>query len=184
MNATEVQLLSALVQAASSVVLVAVTTWYAALTNKISRANSLAAAEMREQRFAAAQPLVVPRIAGFIKFKRIPEVIDVELSNFGNGPALKLSFGLQLGGVHFKTDPQTTLPTSVLRSNGSELAIQFRSRRSAIEPLQDAQESLVGLLEVSYGDVYGRTFRVLTQFSFEPIDGQVGAIEFSSSVIH
>lgn len=174
--------MATIVQVVVSVVLVGVTAWYVWLTSKISHANKVTAeaaqrsaevsskvlSEMREQRLNASQPLVVASVESCRLYDNVPESIHVELVNVGNGPALKVFPTFQLAGVRYESRGAIEAPIVVIQGGQDRIDGQFDASRDHLEPLrrQRGSRTLEGNLDITYEDIYGRHFEVITSIVF------------------
>jgi hypothetical protein len=179
---------SGAVQAIATVVLVLVTAFYVILTRSLSKsaakqadASAKMAEEMREQRLAVSQPLVMP---DFLMGLRIQLEHRLRITNGGNGPAIKVNFTIRhpwLDSVldnHKISDSLATL----LAGEYHDVELGFR---------EDAQGEAAGDLYISWQDIHGNKFswlsRLLAKVEYEVLSvvqedielGRVGGKELS-----
>jgi len=142
---------SGAVQAIATVVLVIVTFAYVLLTAKQAKASVGMTEEMREQRFDALRPVVLPRI-DVKSINGSPFCEELLLENIGVGPAL---------------DVQCNFTHPNLTQEGGRWAIGAGRTVKWMENLRrepagvgerDRHENDTAQISVSYRDVYGRRF--------------------------
>jgi hypothetical protein len=180
-----IQIFSLVVQAISSIALVVVTVWSVWLSRKISLTSSESARiareaaetskhsleEMEMQRLSAAQPLLVPRVGQIRTFDTVPEAIEIDISNVGNGPSLNIIASLQMGNTTYKTSSMSSLPIQFLSPNSTSSIIQFQVESRQVTQLMQAWANPIqGKITVTYSDIFGRNFQSLTQVSYNKVN--------------
>jgi hypothetical protein len=152
-DAQVVDVVLAVLQAAASFALLAVTWAYVDATRRISVANEMSVLELREQRIAAAQPLLLFVSGRYTRLGGSPYTVALSIQNFGTGPALDVIVSVQSDEQGWLTETDGTSYTFPAAASGTvRSGIRFsRPTATARWPIR---------LQLLFGDIYGRSFSV------------------------